>query len=64
MSQTPIRVPSRRPANRGRRYPADPPRVEEIIATYEPAGEVKKGSVAFEEPSEAEVKRREELAAE
>jgi integrase len=28
----------RRPANKGRRYPADPPRVEEIIAVMRQAG--------------------------
>jgi dihydrofolate reductase len=32
-----------------------------IIATYEPAGEIKKGSFAFEEPTEAEVQRRQAL---
>lgn len=32
-----------------------------IIATYEPAGEIKKGSFAFEEPTEAEVQRRKAL---
>jgi dihydrofolate reductase len=32
-----------------------------IAATYEPAGEVKKGSFAFDEPTEAEVRRREAL---
>jgi dihydrofolate reductase len=32
-----------------------------IIATYEAAGEIKKGSFAFEEPTEAEVRRREAL---
>lgn len=35
-----------------------------IIATYEPAGEIKKGSFAFDEPSEAEIRRREALRAE
>ena len=35
-----------------------------IIATYEPAGEIKKGSLAFEEPSQAEIPRREALRAE
>ncbi len=29
----------RAPANKGRRYPADPPRVEEIIAVMREAGE-------------------------
>ena len=33
-----------------------------IIATYEPAGEVPKGSFALEEPTEAEVERREKIA--
>jgi hypothetical protein len=28
----------RRPANQGRRYPADPPRVEEIVAVMRQAG--------------------------
>jgi len=28
----------RRPANKGRRYPADPPRVEEIVAVMRQAG--------------------------
>ena len=28
----------RRPANKGRRYPADPPRVEEIVAVMRKAG--------------------------
>jgi dihydrofolate reductase len=32
-----------------------------IVATYEPAGEIRKGSFAFEEPTEAEVRRREAL---
>jgi dihydrofolate reductase len=32
-----------------------------IIATYEPAGEIEKGSFAFEEPTEAEIRRREAL---
>jgi dihydrofolate reductase len=32
-----------------------------IVATYEPAGEIPKGSFAFEEPTEAEVRRREAL---
>jgi dihydrofolate reductase len=32
-----------------------------IIATYETAGEIKKGSFAFEEPTEAEVQRRQAL---
>jgi dihydrofolate reductase len=32
-----------------------------IAATYEPAGEIKKGSFAFDEPTEAEVRRREAL---
>jgi site-specific recombinase XerD len=31
--------PRRSPANKGRRYPADPPRVEEIIAVMRQAGE-------------------------
>jgi len=34
-----------------------------IIATYEPAGEIQKGSFAFEEPTELEVQRRESLGA-
>jgi site-specific recombinase XerC len=29
---------SRSPANKGRRYPADPPRVEEIVAVMRQAG--------------------------
>jgi hypothetical protein len=29
-----------------------------IIATYETAGEIQKGSFAFEEPTEAELRRR------
>jgi dihydrofolate reductase len=29
-----------------------------IVAIYEPAGEIQKGSFAFEEPTEAEVRRR------
>ncbi|MBA3371417.1 MAG: hypothetical protein H0T96_08220 [Thermoleophilaceae bacterium] len=29
----------RPPANKGRRYPADPPRVEEIVAVMRQAGE-------------------------
>ena len=33
-----------------------------IIATYEPAGEVPKGSFALEEPTEAEVERRAKIA--
>jgi dihydrofolate reductase len=33
-----------------------------IVATYEPEGEIRKGSFAFEEPTEAEVQRRESLA--
>ncbi len=32
-----------------------------LIATYEPAGEIKKGSFAFEEPTDAELRRREAL---
>jgi dihydrofolate reductase len=32
-----------------------------IVATYEPAGEIAKGSFAFEEPTEAERRRREAL---
>ena len=32
-----------------------------IIATYEPEGEIRKGSFAFEEPTDLEVKRRESL---
>jgi len=35
-----------------------------VIATYERAGEVKYGSFALEEPTEAEVERRREIAAE
>jgi site-specific recombinase XerD len=33
----------RRPANKGRRYPADPPRVEEIVAVMRQAGSDKYG---------------------
>jgi dihydrofolate reductase len=33
-----------------------------IVATYEPEGEIRKGSFAFEEPTDAEVERRESLA--
>jgi dihydrofolate reductase len=32
-----------------------------IVATYEPEGEIRKGSFAFEEPTDKEVKRRESL---
>jgi dihydrofolate reductase len=32
-----------------------------VVATYEPAGEIARGSFAFEEPTEAEVRRREAL---
>jgi hypothetical protein len=32
------------------------------MATYEPAGEIPKGSFALEEPTEAELRRREELS--
>jgi integrase len=32
-------VPGQPPANKGRRYPADPPRVEEIIAVMRAAGD-------------------------
>lgn len=32
-----------------------------IIATYEPAGEIEKGSFAFEDPTDLEVQRREAL---
>ena len=32
-----------------------------IIATYEPEGEIRKGSFAFEEPTDLEVERRESL---
>ena len=32
-----------------------------IVATYEPEGEIRKGSFAFEEPTELEVQRRESL---
>ncbi len=32
-----------------------------VVATYEPEGEIRKGSFAFEEPTELEVKRRESL---
>jgi len=35
-----------------------------IVATYRPAGEIKKGSFAMEEPTEAEIRRREALRAE
>jgi hypothetical protein len=35
-----------------------------VITTYEPAGELMTGSFASEEPSEAELERREKLAAE
>lgn len=35
-----------------------------VVATYRPAGEIKKGSFASEEPSEAELARREKLARE
>jgi hypothetical protein len=34
------------------------------MATYERAGEIKPGSFAFEEPTEAEIARRRKLAAE
>jgi hypothetical protein len=34
-----------------------------IVATYEPAGEVKTGSFASPEPSEAEIARRKAMAA-
>ncbi len=30
---------TRRPGNKGRRYPADPPRVEEIVAVMRQAGD-------------------------
>jgi dihydrofolate reductase len=33
-----------------------------VAATYEPTGDVEQGSFAFEEPTEAEVQRRESLA--
>ncbi|KCZ71388.1 hypothetical protein ANME2D_02116 [Candidatus Methanoperedens nitroreducens] len=33
-----------------------------IIATYEPAGELKTGSFALDNPSEAEIERRKRLA--
>jgi dihydrofolate reductase len=33
-----------------------------IIASYEPAGEIQKGSFALEEPTEAEVERRQRIA--
>jgi dihydrofolate reductase len=32
-----------------------------VMATYEPAGELQKGSFALEEPTEAELRRRESL---
>jgi hypothetical protein len=35
-----------------------------ILATYEPAGEVRTGTFATKEPSEAELKRREKWALE
>jgi dihydrofolate reductase len=35
-----------------------------VMATYEPAGEIPKGSFALEEPTEAEVRRREGLSEE
>lgn len=35
-----------------------------IIATYEPAGELKTGSFALNDPNVAEIKRRERLAGE
>ena len=35
-----------------------------IVATYEAAGDIEKGSFAFEEPTEREVERRQALAAE
>ena len=35
-----------------------------VIATYEPAGPIERGSFAFEEPTEAEVARRRRLAQE
>jgi dihydrofolate reductase len=35
-----------------------------LMATYERAGEIKPGSFAFEEPTEAEIARRRKLAAE
>ncbi len=31
-------ITRRRPGNKGRRYPADPPRVEEIVAVMRQAG--------------------------
>ena len=31
-------IARRRPGNKGRRYPADPPRVEEIVAVMRQAG--------------------------
>ena len=37
-SALPLR-PRRPPPNKGRRYPADPPRVEEIVAVMRQAGE-------------------------
>ncbi len=37
-SESPLQ-PRRSPANKGRRYPADPPRVEEIVAVMRQAGE-------------------------
>jgi dihydrofolate reductase len=35
-----------------------------VLATYEPAGEIPKGSFALEEPTEAELRRRERLSEE
>jgi dihydrofolate reductase len=35
-----------------------------IVATYEPEGEIRKGSFAFEEPTDAEVQRRASLGGE
>ncbi len=34
-----------------------------VVATYEPTGDVEQGSFAFEEPTEAEIRRREDMAA-
>lgn len=35
-----------------------------VMAAYEPAGEIPKGSFALEEPTEVEVRRREGLSKE
>jgi site-specific recombinase XerD len=39
MSETTSRDAARSPANKGRRYPADPPRTEEIVAVMRAAGD-------------------------